>query len=203
MLVETKDLNNFLFTQFKDGNESAFEQIFKVYYNPIVGFCNQFISDRDKSSSLAQEAFINLWLNRSKIQSPNGITSFLYTFAKSNCLNFIRHQKVISKYEDRHLQAIENKLNNEVLDAFDFDALEFSEMEELIYRSISELPEKCRQVFMLSRFEGKKNKEIAEELQISVKSVEANITRALKTLSVKLAEYLPAVLVEMIMHYMS
>ncbi|WP_163712764.1 RNA polymerase sigma-70 factor [Mangrovibacterium lignilyticum] len=203
MLTEPSALDEFLFLQFKSGNESAFEQLFKAHYNPIVGFCNQFISDHDKSASLAQEAFINLWMNRSKIQSPNGIKSFLYTFAKSSCLNFIRHQKVVSKYEDRHLQAMEGKLNSEVLDSFDFDALEFSEMEELIYRSISELPEKCRQVFMASRFEGKKNKEIADELQISVKSVEANITRALKTLSVKLGEYLPAVLVQMIMHYMS
>lgn len=203
MLVEPSDLNDFLFRQFKEGNESAFEQLFKAHYNPVVGFCNQFISDHDKAASLAQEAFINLWMNRSKIQSPNGIKSFLYTFAKSSCLNFIRHKKVVSKYEDRHLQQMEAKINSEVLDAFDFDALEFSEMEDLIYRAIGELPEKCRQVFMLSRFEGKKNKEIADELEISVKSVEANITRALKTLSVKLAEYLPAVLVEMIMHYMS
>jgi len=203
MLVEPSDLNDFIFTQFKDGNESAFEQIFKANYNPIVGFCNQFISDHDKAASLAQEAFINLWMNRSKIQSPNGVKSFLYTFAKSSCLNFIRHKKVVSKYEDRHLQDQEARINAEVLDSFDFDALEFSEMEDLIYRAIGELPEKCRQVFMLSRFEGKKNKEIADELQISVKSVEANITRALKTLSVKLAEYLPAVLVEMMMHYMS
>lgn len=203
MLVESSDLNDFLFQQFKDGNESAFEQLFKANYNPVVGFCKQFISDHDKASSLAQEAFINLWMNRSKIQSPNGIKSFLYTFAKSSCLNFIRHKKVVSKYEDRHLQDQEARINAEVLDSFDFDALEFSEMEDLIYRAIGELPEKCRQVFMLSRFEGKKNKEIADELDISVKSVEANITRALKTLSVKLAEYLPAVLVEMIMHYMS
>ncbi|WP_372775352.1 RNA polymerase sigma-70 factor [Mangrovibacterium sp.] len=203
MLVKPGDLNDFLFLQFKDGNESAFEQIFKAHYNPIVGFCNQFIFDHDKAASLAQEAFINLWLNREEIQSPNGIKSFLYTYAKSSCLNYIRHKKVEAKYEDKQLHKLESQINNEVLESFDFDALEFSEMEELIHRSIRELPEKCRQVFIMSRFDGKKNKEIAEELQISPKSVEANITRALKTLSQRLSEYLPAVLVEIILSYMS
>lgn len=203
MLVETSDLNEFLFLQFKSGNEAAFEQIFKSNYNKIAGFCNQFLSDKDKAASLAQEAFINLWINRSKIQSANGVKSFLYTFAKSSCLNYIRHQKVVSKYESHQLKKLENELNAEVLNDFDFDTLEFSELEQLIFKSIAELPDKCQQVFIMSRFEGKKNKEIADELQISVKSVEANITRALKTLSKQLADYLPAILVEVIVSYMS
>ncbi len=203
MLIESTELNDFLFLEFKDGNESAFEKIFEANYNPLIGFCNQFIYDKDKAASLVQEAFINLWMNRTKIETPNGVKSFLYTFAKSSCLNHLRHQKVVRRYEDAQIQTMETELNKEVLDSFDFDSLELSELEELIYGSIKELPEKCQQVFMLSRFEGKKNKEIAEELQISVKAVEANITRALKTLSVKLSEYLPAILVQVIIHYMS
>ncbi|MBS2100664.1 RNA polymerase sigma-70 factor [Carboxylicivirga linearis] len=203
MLVETEDLNEFLFIEFKEGNESAFEHVFKANYDAIVGFCYQFIFDHDKAASLAQEAFINLWMNREKIESSNGIKSFLYTFAKSACLNFIRHQKVVKRYEDQHLHQMESNINAEVLNSFDFDSIEFTEMEELIYRAIDELPEKCKQVFMMSRFDAKKNKEIAEELQISVKSVEANITRALKQLSIKLAEFLPAVLVQLVIRYLS
>ena len=203
MVIEQSELNDFFFLRFKNGDELAFEKIFKSNHNQIVGFCNQFITDWDKAKNLAQEAFINLWLNREKIETLNGIKAFLYTYAKSSCLNYIRHRKIISKYEDLHLQSKEDQLNREVLESFDFNSLEFIELEELIMRSISELPDQCRRVFMMSRFEGKKNKEIADDLNISVKSVEANITRALKTLKSDLAEYLPIILVQLIMQYLS
>ena len=192
--------DDYFLSLFKEGNDAAFEKVFKSDYNRIVGFCQQFISDKDVAKSLAQDAFVKLWLNREKIESINGIRSFLYTSAKTDCLNSIRHQKVISKYRDQQLQIKEGELNREILESFDFDQLELNELEKMINQSISELPEKCRLVFMLSRFEGKKNSEIAEELDISIKSVEANVTRALKCLRVKLAEYLPAILVQLIMN---
>ena len=185
---------------FKEGNDSAFEKVFKAEYNRIIGFCQQFMGDKDLAKSLTQDAFVKLWLNRGKIESINGIRSFLYTSAKTDCLNSIRHQKVISNYHDHQLQIKEGELNREILESFDFDQLELNELEKMINQSIRELPEKCRLVFMLSRFEGKKNSEIAAELDISIKSVEANMTRALKSLRVKLAEYLPAILVQLIMN---
>ena len=192
--------DDFFLQLFKEGNDAAFEKVFKADYNRIVGFCQHFIGDKDVAKSLAQDAFVKLWLNREKIKSINGIRSFLYTSAKTDCLNSIRHQKVIGKYHDQLLQIKEEELNREILDSFDFDQLELNELEKIINQSISELPEKCRLVFMLSRYEGKKNSEIAEELDISIKSVEANMTRALKSLRVKLAEYLPAILVQLILN---
>lgn len=203
MTSEPTDLDDFFLLRFKQGDELAFGKIFKSNYKPIVGFCHQFITDLDKSKSLAQEVFLNLWLNREKIRNLNGIKAFLYTSARSACLNHIRHQKVMRKYEDKHLQEMENELNREVLEAFDFNALEFSELENFIHQAISDLPEKCREVFLLSRFEGKKNKEISEELDISVKAVEANITRALKSIKTRLSDFLPAILVHLIMQHIS
>lgn len=203
MTIERIDSENFFLHRFKSGDELAFEKIFKSNYNPLVGFCNQFVSDQDKAQSLTQEAFINLWLNREKIETINGIKSFLYTYAKSVCLNYLRHKKVVSKYEDRQLLQKEEELNREVLESFDFNSLEFTELETLIQQAINELPDKCRQVFMMSRFEGKMNKEISEELNISVKAVEANMTRALKMLRIRLSEYLPAFLVHLVMQYFS
>jgi RNA polymerase sigma-70 factor (ECF subfamily) len=189
---------NFLH-RFKEGDESAFEKVFKADYNRIVGFCQQFTGDKDQAQSLAQEAFVKLWLNRGKIETVNGIHSFLFTAAKTDCLNYIRHENVIGKYQDKKLQLKEGELNREILESFDFDQLELLELEKMIIQSIKELPEKCRLVFELSRIEGKKNGEIAAQLNITVKSVEANMTRALKTLRLKLAEYLPLILVQLIM----
>ncbi|MEI6137942.1 MAG: RNA polymerase sigma-70 factor [Mariniphaga sp.] len=196
----TPAMDDYFLLRFKEGHEPAFEKVFKTNYNRIVGFCNQFIGDRDKSQSLAQEAFIKLWLNREKVKSMNGIRSFLYTSAKTECLNYLRHQKVINNYKDRKLQFSESELNLEILESFDFDLLEFFELETMINQTINELPDKCRLVFTMSRIDCKKNCEIAEELDISVKSVEANITRALKTLRISLAEYLPTIFIAFFIH---
>ncbi|GET28983.1 RNA polymerase sigma-70 factor [Prolixibacter sp. SD074] len=203
MVINKVDYSDFFFIRFQNGDEPAFEKIFNSNYPQLAGFCNQFLNDLDRAQSLAQEAFIHLWLNREKIETLNGIRSFLYTYAKSSCLNDLRHRKVVSKYQDKHLQAKEEQLNIEVLESFDFHSLELSELEALIKQSIDELPEKCRLVFLMSRMEGKKNKEIAEELDISVKSVEANITRALKTLKTNLSEYLPVILVQILLQHFS
>lgn len=203
MAVKQTDLDHFFLLRFKNGDELAFEKIFRSNHEQIVGFCLQFVYDEDKARNLAQEVFINLWLNREKIETLNGIRAFLYTFAKSACLNDIRHRKVVRRYEDEHLQFKEDDLDRDVLESMDFGSLEFSELEELIRQAINGLSDKCRRVFMMSRFDGKMNKEIADELNISVKAVEANMTRALKTLRIKLTDYLPAVLVQLIMCHIS
>ncbi|MGE4587463.1 MAG: RNA polymerase sigma-70 factor [Mangrovibacterium sp.] len=202
MLSDPIDCSNFFFQRFRSGDQLAFEQIFKAHYNRIVGFCKQFIGDHDKSQSLAQEAFINLWINRAKIERMNGIRSFLYTYAKSGCLNYIRHNMVVQKYTDRYLHDKENQINREVLESFDFYSFEFVELETLIRHVVEKLPDRCRQTFILSRFEGKSNKEIALVLGISVKTVEAALTRSFKILKNKLSDYFPAILVSFLFTYL-
>jgi RNA polymerase sigma-70 factor (ECF subfamily) len=187
------------FCHFKKGDERAFEYFFKIYFNSIVGFSMQFLGDEDMSRSISQEAFIKLWLNREKVQKINGIKSFLYTSAKTDCLNVIRHKKVVDKYSTILLQERENQLNIEVLNSLEFDPMSVTELENLIEKSIEELPEKCKLVYTKRRIENKKNEEIADELGISVKAVEANMTRALKILKVRLSNYLPMFLVVLIL----
>jgi len=178
------------FNQFKKGNERSFEFFFKRDYNSIVGFCMQFLGDLDKSKSIAQDSFIKLWQNKEKVNSYNGIKSFLYVAAKTGCLNVLRHKKIVNTYKDTKLNQLEHQLKLDVLASMHSNSLMLTELETLINTSIEELPEKCKNVFIKKRIELKKNKEIAEELHISVKAVEANMTRALKKLRVKLSVYL-------------
>ena len=178
------------FILFKRGNEQGFEFFFKRDYNSIVGFCMQFLGDLDKSKSIAQDSFIKLWSNRDKVKSQNGIKSFLYVAAKTGCLNVLRHKKVEAAYKDVKLKKLDNQLKQDVLESIRSDSLMLTELETLINTSIEQLPDKCKEVFIKKRVELKKNKEIAEELQISVKAVEANMTRALKNLRIKLSGYL-------------
>jgi RNA polymerase sigma-70 factor (ECF subfamily) len=199
MTAGPTEQDELLFRLLRMGDQFAFEKLFKANYNRITGFCAKFIDDREATRSIALEAFVNLWLNREKIEKPGGIQSFLYTFARSGCLNYLRRRKVEMKYQDRRLHEQEKQLDIEVLSSFDFNKLEFTELEKLIFDSVDELPEKCRLVFTKSRYDGKSNREIAGELEITEKSVEAHITRALKFLRTKLADYLPLVLVQMIL----
>lgn len=175
------------FQDFKIGNESAFNYFFKKYHKALVGFCLNFLYDQDKSASIAQEAFISLWQHKEKVETINGIKAFLYTSAKSKCLNVLRHEKIVVKYKNHTLNEKEHLLNIEVLNAIEFDSLTFTELKKTIDKAIEELPDKTKEVFIKSRYEDKKNQEIAIEMEFSVKSVEAHMTKALKILKSKLS----------------
>lgn len=184
-----------LFSQLKGGSERAFTHFFELHYPALTGFCKQFVYDEEQARSIAQEAFVNLWLSREQLQSPGGIPSFLYTAARSKCLNLIKHQKVVRKYENQKLAEQEHAINREVLQAMDYDSLSLNELQETINRFIAELPVQTQTIFKMKRMQHKKNAEIAEELQISVKTVEAHMTRALSHLRKALSDYLPAAVV--------
>lgn len=178
------------FISFKQGDRRAFEFYFDFYFGKITGFCTQFLGDSDEAQSVAQDACIKLWLNRGKVEKLSGVKSFLYTSAKTQCLDILRHRAVINKYRNIKLNEQETVLNSEILSAMKFDNVSFMELEELVEKTISKLPQKCKMVFLKSRYENKKNNEIAEELNISIKAVEANITRALKYFRIELSHYL-------------
>nr|WP_315241658.1 RNA polymerase sigma-70 factor [uncultured Flavobacterium sp.] len=178
------------FESFKKGEEAAFTYFYNKYFRRIISFSEQFIYDKDEAENLTQEAFINLWQNRENIDSINGIQSFLYTYAKSKCLNFIRHNKVKDKFKNDLLNHKERELDIEILNSIQFDTLELIELERIINESINDLPPKTREVFIKKRFENKKNAEIAEEMQVTLKAVEAHMTKALKILKTKLSDYL-------------
>jgi RNA polymerase sigma-70 factor, ECF subfamily len=178
------------FESFKEGNQVAFAYFYDHYFSKIKAFSISFIYDKEEAENVAQEAFLHLWENRATIDSINGITSFLYTYAKSKCLNIIRHNKVKDRFKDDVLNQKEREIDAEILNSFSFDVLELTELEHLINRAINKLPPKTREVFMKKRFEQKKNIEIAEEMQVTLKAVEAHMTKALKLLRNNLSDYL-------------
>jgi len=196
--TENKELIKFV--HFKKGDEQAFEYFFYKFYNHIVGFCVQFIYDENDAKELAQEAFLNLWTQREKIKTVNGIPSFLYTYSKSKCLNIIRHKKVKEKYINQTLHKKQAQLNTEILESLQFDSLTFTELEDLIFSSIEELPEKTKEIFRKKRLDQKKNQEIADEMNISIKTVEVHFSNAIKVLKAKLSDYLPAILLYLILN---
>ncbi|MBF4516804.1 RNA polymerase sigma-70 factor [Flavobacterium sp. ANB] len=179
-----------LFESFKKGDQAAFTYFYDKYFRRIQSFSVQFIYDKDEAENLAQEALVYLWQNRESVESINGIQAFLYTYAKSKCLNMIRHNKVKDKFKSDVLNQKERELDIEILNSIQFDTLELTELERIIHESINDLPPKTREVFIKKRFENKKNAEIAAEMEVTLKAVEAHMTKALKILKTKLSDYL-------------
>ena len=105
----------------------------------------------------------------------------------------LRHKKVKNRYDEIATLEMQNLVHSSALEQLDTSNVSFQELESIIERTMADLPPRCREIFMLSRFEGKKNQEVADELNISVKAVEAQISKALKVLRVALKDFLPFV----------
>lgn len=183
------------FRAFKEGDDFAFNFFFNKYYNRVLGFSIQFLYDKDEAKNVTQEVFLKLWINKDKIETANGILPFLYTYAKSICLNLLRHNKVKDKFKNELLNQKERELDTQILNSIHFDSLELTELEVLINKVIAELPEKTKQVYLKKRFENKKNEEIAIEMGVTQKAVEAHMTKALKILKEQLSDYLPSFII--------
>jgi RNA polymerase sigma-70 factor, ECF subfamily len=170
--------------------EAAFEVAFNLYYPRLVYFAKEYISDEDAKNAV-QDAFISFWEKKPQLLSEYQLQSYLYTTVKNNCLMLLRHEKVKKNFEANKQIKIQNLLYTSALEQLDTSTTTFQEIEAIIEKTLSELPGRCREIFVLSRFEGRKNHEIASELNISEKAVEAQITKALKQFKIALKDFLP------------
>jgi len=167
-------------------NERAFEQVFKSFYQPLTAFAFQYVDDHEVAEEVVQEMFSSIWTKASQIEIRTTIKSYLYGAVRNACLNHLKHEKIKRKYE-------EHEMYNSEYDEVNF--LELEELQEEIDKALAGLPEKCREIFEMSRYEEKKYKEIADELGLSIKTVETQMGRALKHMRTSLGRYLPVWLV--------
>lgn len=183
-----------LLRRLKQNDEIAFKVIFNKYYSRLYYFIIEFVPLKDIAENIVQDTFFTLWNKRNELTDGTNFGAYLFTVAKNNCLYRLRDQKHRKKLFTEHsIDAIELETNLEVLTTIDSSTYTFEEIERIIQKTLDELPPQCKKVFILSRFEEKKNKEIAEELNISVKVVEKHITKGLKIFKVALKDYLPFV----------
>ncbi len=153
-------------------SREVFETLFKTHFQHLCNFAQNYVSDIETSKEIVQNAYIKIWENKTNINANKSIKSYLFTSVKNQCLNYIRDNK---KFRSNILD----------VDIADYD-ISFEETEEKIEiekkvnETLEKLPPKCRQIFELSRFENLKYKEIAEKLKISQKTVEAQMSKALK-----------------------
>lgn len=159
----------------KIGDEKAYHAVFHKYFPVLVAFANKYTSDLDMSREIVQVVFVKLFEKRESLEITISLKSYLYKMVYNDCMNAINSKKVISEHYSRYAQQM-NLLT-------DFqDLMEQTEKELRIYKALDKLPPQCKLIIQQSRLEGKKNKEIAEELNISIRTVETQISKALKLL---------------------
>ncbi len=161
-----------------DSDAKTFETIFKSHYVKLTLYANRFLNDITISEEIASESLTNLWEKRGSLIITTSITAYLYKTIQNKCMNYIKHQQIENEYVS---YMIKNKLIEE-LPEHDTNPYHEKELAEQIRLAIDTLPEKCKRVFEMSRFEYLKNKEIAERLNISQNTVERHITIALEKL---------------------
>jgi RNA polymerase sigma-70 factor, ECF subfamily len=175
----------------QSGNESAFEMIFRAYYQPLCRYAYSFLSDKEEAEEVVQSAFITVWEKRKSIDIQTSLKSYLYRMVRNACLNVIKHEKIKQQHVAHELAVTEATYESVSQKVY------ASELELKIGEAMKVLPEQCRLVFQLSRFEELKYQEIADQLQISVKTVENHMGKALKIMREQLKEYLPLFLIFM------
>lgn len=164
----------------RSGNEKAFAEIYERYWGLMFHHVLKMTGDKDETKDLVQELFTNLWLNIEQIEPETNISAYLYVSARNKVINLIRHDKVKNNYLSS-LSNFANHHQNSIL-----EQLSAKDLSIAIDREIQNLPCKMREIFELSRKKFRSHKEIAEELQISDKTVKKQINNAIKILRLRL-----------------
>lgn len=170
-----------------EGNEEAFKILFELYYSKLLYMAKSYISNAEDAEEIVQDVFLKAWKKRKNITT--NINGYLFKITKNSCLDYLRSKK--SKLTTSHnILQLEAFINHSALSDENASTIIEQELAEKIQHSIELLPDKCKMVFVKSRMEGMKNKEISNELDISVKTVENHMSRAIKHMRFHLREFL-------------
>lgn len=170
------------------GDEAAYEVIFKEFYRPLSLFANKYLQDVEMSKDLVQEMFFYLFEKRETLNIHTSLKSFLYQSVKNRCLNQLKS----SKLHEAHHKVI---LNAQSINLVEDDEVEMAELEDRIASIVAEMPPQTKRVFEMSRFDGIDNQAIADELNISKRTVETHISSALRRLRENLSDVILSLLI--------
>lgn len=165
-----------------DGSEMVFRELFNRYYTPLVTFASRILSASDDPYELATDVVQNFFVSLYEhpvAEVSSSVRTLLFSSVKNACLNVIKHQKVVRKYEEEAALSF----SGEAADSDSAESLiEQSEADAKVASALAKLPEQCRKIFIMSRFDGATNQQIADMLDISKRTVETQISNALRTL---------------------
>lgn len=177
-----------IFDEIKKGNKQAYEGLFRQYYAPLVRFAFEIVKDKDSAEDLVQEVFVKIWEKRETTEISSAVKAYLYMAVKNHCLNKLKREQRNAFLDDAHENSTSYSSNNTDEQS---NTLGLSQH---IESALQKLPPKCALIFKMSRFEDKTYKEIAEALELSVKTVEAQMGKALMLMRTNLAPYLKLII---------
>ena len=176
------ELDKMLLNRIREGDPHAFELLFNKYYASLCLFAAKFTNDMDSAREVVQSLFVYLWENHAGLQIEQSIKAYLFAAVRRNCIRHVQQQ--------RHLISIDDLPEDcHIADEF-HDSLELEELHRQLHHVIEQLPAQCQKIFKMSRFEEMKYAEIAQTLQLSVKTVEAQMGKALKIIRKKFDAHL-------------
>lgn len=179
----------------KKGDPAAFNEVFRILYPRLQGYCKLFINDPNQIEDIIQESFISLWENKSSLKVDKSLESFVFVIVRNRCLNYLKKQKLEGEKIDFDNPEIAQL---QFLYQLDFTDREDSSLEEMLIlslkKAIATLPDKRRLVFVKCKIEGMKQADVANELGISIKMVEKHIATAKDFIHNKLIKEFPALI---------
>lgn len=175
----------------------AFNQLFTDYQGRFIRFANMYVHDMAVAEDFVVEALLYYWENRHFLKNESNIPAYILTIIKHKCLNHLQHIQVREAVTEKMKSHAEWELNTRIatLEACEPYELFTAEAQEIVDRTLNELAEQTRRIFLMSRYQNKSHKEIAGELGVTTKNVEFHITKALKLLRHNLKDYLPFFLI--------
>jgi RNA polymerase sigma-70 factor, ECF subfamily len=170
MIRDTDDITG----RIRNGDIGQFESLFRSSYVSLVRYAKTMIKDHDAAEEIVQDLFFKLWQDKEKLKIESSLNGYLFRSVHNRCLHYIEHTRVVERHAEEMLyQQTETQESPS-------DILNYKELQEKIATILERLPERCGKIFTMNRFEGLKYTEIAEKLSVSIKTVEANMGRALK-----------------------
>ncbi len=167
----------------REGDRAAFDALFRAHYAALCNYaCSLTDGNMAEAEDIVQERFLKLWEKRMTLDINYSVKAYLYKMVHNACLNRIRHEKTKTKYKVLNAHFLEENP--------DYQLDTSNEIQTNVQRAMATLPEQCRHVFELNRFDALKYREIAEQLGISIKTVEKHIGKALRLLRIELADYI-------------
>lgn len=174
-------------------NRTEFENMYVTHYARMKRFAQEYVIREEDAENIVQDVFLDLWEQNLLLLTHTNLFAYLFTATKNRCLDFLRHktvvQKTIDKIQDEHFLELQMKLHS--LEAFDEQLFSEPDIETIIQQAIESLPEKCREIFVMNKIEGKKQKAIAAALNISINTVESQMAIAYKKLKELLKDHIP------------
>lgn len=179
----------------REGDTSSFSLLFNQYYSGLVVYANQFLNTIENAEDVVNDIFASLWEMRQTLDPELYIKGYLFNAVRNRCLNFIEHLRVQTEYQKQILE------RGDIGGAFTWEYFVESELSDIIEKALEKLPPQRKKVFMMNRFENKTASQIAVELEISPRTVEKHIEKALQSLRADLKDYLPAALLLLLLNY--